>query len=286
MKKLEKYLPRYILMQLQGITDINEIRLKRDSKLVIKRDGKNYIIDLYITSDEFDSIMDRLLEYSYHSKLPQVIEGYISLGDGYRAGIAGHAVVNNGAVTNLSEIDSVCIRLPFLVRGVCGPVITILEKSNFNAGILIFSPPGGGKTTLLRDLIIRLCDTPIYKRIALIDTRTEIYLPVMSRYPMLDVYSGYPKNKGIEQAIRTMSPDMIVCDEIGNDMETEAILANQSAGVPIIATAHGSDYYSIIKRDNITKMHTAGVFTYYIGISRKPDSNKFNFKITENTHVI
>ena len=286
MKKLEAYLPTDILTELKGYGRINEIRLKRNSRVVVKKDDRYCQLKVMTDSLRFDDIVDNLLEHSYHSKLSGLVEGYIALGDGYRVGIAGQAVIRNGTVTNLSEIGSVNIRIPYIIRGVSQPVTEYLRMNGFRPGILIYSPPGVGKTTLLRDLILSLASAPYLKRLSVIDSRNELFHPCMADLPMLDIYTGYPKHNGIEQAIRTMAPDIIVCDEIGNDDETEALLANQSAGVPIIATAHGVDHSSLIDRNNIRRMDERGVFGCYIGIRRKGSSEKYDFEFTECKHGI
>ncbi len=286
MKKLEGYLPFDILSAVAKYGRINEVRMKRNSQVTVKKDGRYFLTGRVTDDDCFDMIVDKLLEHSYHSKLSQLIEGYISLGDGYRVGIAGQAVIKDGTVTNLSEIGSVNIRIPYLIRGVSMPVIEYLEGTGFSEGVLIYSPPGVGKTTLLRDLILYLCTAPYFKRLSVIDTRNEIYQPCMQELAMLDIYSGYPKQKGIEQAIRTMAPDILVCDEIGNDTETDAILANQSAGVPIIATAHADDFSTLLDRRNISRMHTSGVFGCYIGIKRMGMRDRYDFEFTERRSYV
>ncbi len=283
--KLDGYLSTDILTELKGHGRINEIRLKRNSPVVIKKDDRYIRLNTVTDSDSFDVILDKLLEHSYHSKLSGLIEGYIALGEGYRVGVAGQAVLRNGTVANLSEIGSVNIRIPHIIRGICQPVIQYLSLTNFRAGVLIYSPPGVGKTTLLRDLILTLATAPNFKRLSVIDSRNELYHPCMSDLPMLDIYTGYPKHKGIEQAIRTMAPDIVICDEIGNDEETQALLANQSAGVPIIASAHGESYSSLINRSNIQRMDERGVFGCYIGIKRRSSGEKYDFEFTESQNV-
>lgn len=281
MKKLEKYLPVELLEIVKSTGDVNEIRIKRNSKVTLKTDNRHTILDNYIDSPCFDNILDKLLCHSYHSKEEELLAGYISLGDGYRCGVAGQAVIRSGKLTNISEIDSVCIRIPHLIRGVCEPLFNSIQKYSFRCGVLIYSPPGEGKTTLLRDLCIRLCDSPVYRRVALIDSRREVFVPLMQRYPLLDVYSGYPKDIGFENAIRSMAPDIAMCDEIGNIEETEAILANISCGVPIIATTHGSELEEIMRRKNIMKLCESGVFGIYAGIKRKRQSRKYEYVIRE-----
>ncbi|MBR6514338.1 MAG: Flp pilus assembly complex ATPase component TadA [Clostridia bacterium] len=285
MKKLEAYLPLDILSHIRHYGNINELRIKRNSALVIKKDNRFIITDCKTDDSVFDEILDRLLEHSYHSKLGQIVEGYISLGDGYRAGIAGQAVVQNGAVTNISEISSVNIRIPYLIKGVSEGVVLHLRSTDFRESVLVYSPPGVGKTTLLRDLIIRLCREPYNKRVSVIDSRCEIYHSSMACLDMLDLYLGYPKQKGIEQAIRSMAPDIIICDEIGNDAETDAILANQSAGIPIVATAHGSSCKALLRRSNINRMDRAGVFGCYIGISRKSAGSGYNYEFNKRNDI-
>lgn len=281
MEKIGRYFSKDLFEKLPLNERINEIRVKRNSRVVIQINDIVKIVDYTVSSTEFDGILDKLLDCSYHSKLPEILRGYISLGDGYRCGVAGQAVINDGKLTNLSEITSVCIRIPYLVRGICNPVIEVLSRSSFSKGILIYSPPGQGKTTLLRDLAIRLSDMPICKKTVIVDSRRELYLPCMDRYPTLYGYIGYPKAFGIENAIRAFAPDIVICDEIGNTEDTEAILANQSCGVPIIATTHGNDCYELLKRDNIRELHVSGVFSAYIGIRRKGKNSKFDFEITE-----
>lgn len=279
MDKIKNYLPEEIISQFNRFEYLNEIRLKRNSRVCVKKDGKNFILDVCTSDRVFEEILDKLFSHSYHSQLKNIVEGYISLGDGYRAGVAGNAVVYDGEITNLSEIISVNLRIPHLVRGIAEPVLDLISNDGFKSGVLIYSPPAVGKTTLLRDIILRLSDIPYNKRIALIDSRREIYLPKMERISLLDAYIGYPMAKAIELAVRTMSPDYIICDELSNENDVQAVLKNQSSGVPIIATAHGLSLSSMLSRASIASLHENHVFDYYVGLKRKSGERSFMFDI-------
>jgi len=282
MKELKKYLPEGLIYELSRYEYINELRIKRNTYVCIKKDGISYRLSTYISDRDFEILLDKLLCRSYHSQIGNMVQGYIALGDGYRVGVCGSAVLRDGVITNLSDIISVVIRVPRDIRGLCRPVCEFMQRTNFSQGVLIYSPPGVGKTTLLRDTAYTLASEPYNKRIAIIDSRKELYTGYLKSSSFIDPYIGYPKGKGIELAIRTMAPDIIICDEIGNREETDAILDNQSSGVPIIASAHGSDLSALIMRENMAKLYKSSVFGCYMGISRRSGNGKYRYEIYES----
>ena len=144
---------------------------------------------------------------------------------------------------------------------------------------MIYSPPGIGKTTLLRNLVFELSKGYNAKRIAVIDTRGELAYGLEDSELLVSILSLYPRRTGIEIAVRTMNAQIIVCDEIGNLEDSAAIIEAQGAGVPIIASCHGKSIQDILSHNGIRNLHNHHIFEYYIGIERTKN-HQFNYNIT------
>ena len=135
--------------------------------------------------------------------------------------------------------------------------------------MLVYSPPGEGKTTLLRGVAAALASGAEAWRVAVIDSRGELGFSLDDASLCIDVLAGYPRALGLEIAARTMNAQLIVCDEIGGVDEARAIISAQNCGVPLLASAHGESVRSIMRRDGIRELHLAGVFGAYVGIKRR-----------------
>ena len=127
---------------------------------------------------------------------------------------------------------------------------------------------GCGKTTLLRSLAKILASGEPAVRVSVIDTRGELGYSLGEHDLCVDILSGYPKHTGISIAARTLSPQVIICDEIGSRAEAEAICEAQGCGVPLIATAHASSVRELLGRSGMGILHRSGCFLNYVGISR------------------
>ena len=122
-------------------------------------------------------------------------------------------------------------------------------------------------------------------RVAVIDSRGEFRDDEAMSGTLIDLLDGYPKAEGIEQATRTLSPELIVCDEIGGADEASAILAAQNSGVPLIASAHAGNMNELLRRTPIKMLYENGVFMKYIGITRDESAQgglKFNINDINN----
>ena len=138
-------------------------------------------------------------------------------------------------------------------------------------GLLVFSVPGVGKTTLLRDLGRRLAVGRPPMRVAMVDSRGELSGGDYGRSALLDILVGYPKPTGIEQAVRTLSPEVLLVDEIGSRREAEAILAVSGSGVPLVATAHAATARELARRPAILPLLRADLFGALIALTREGD---------------
>ena len=216
-----------------------------------------------------------LCEDSIHTYGDTMREGYILLDGGYRIGICGHARCEGNALSGVYGITAISVRIPHGVYGVCNEILPLIHDGGRINSTLIYSPPGVGKTTLLRDIAVKLRG----RRISLIDTRGELFMAESMANTLIDVLYGYPRAKGIEIATRTMSAEVIICDEIGSAEEAGAILSAQNSGVPLIASAHADSLSSLFMRPNIRLLREHGIFRYYIGLSREAADSNFRFEI-------
>lgn len=258
---------------------INEIRIKKNSFLHLIADSKNVVTDIYISEETVDKTFLMLCRGSIYAHADTIKEGYISLGKGIRAGICGTAVTENNVLVGVRDVSSINIRIPQIIPWASNFVYNLLEKSNFSASILIFSPPGTGKTTILRDLVNKL-GAKSNKRYAVIDTRDEILISE-TKNSHCDAYISYPKGYAIELATKSMTPEIILCDEISSENEANAILKSANSGVVLIATTHASSYEELRSKRIFKPIFDANIFKYFVGVSRKNGDKKYNFTLNE-----
>ena len=262
-----------MINQNEGI--IEEIHIRRNRQVYVIQNGINKYIDIIASSDEMIYILGEISKHSLYAFRDTIANGYISLDDGVRIGLIGRASVENGKIVGVYDINEFAIRLPNKLEIKCEELTELAR----NHSLLIYSPPGVGKTTLLRNLIVNLSGNSGAKRIGVIDTRGELEFGLENKAIFVSLFSGYPRKIGIEIAVRTMNCQAIVCDEIGDEVDASAIIDAQGAGVPIIASCHGKSVSDIFSHTGIKNLHRAHIFDYYVGITRSSDLG-FNYLIT------
>ena len=257
-------------------SSICEIRLHAGRPMSITSLSANVPCRTVCTADEIRSTVLKMCGGSLHSFSETMKNGYIPLSDGCRVGVCG--TLTGGFVR---DVTSICVRIPRTVRDAGASLCRRLTSER--CGMLLYSPPGEGKTTLLRDIAITLSSPPCCLRVSVIDTRNEIYRSDAFSRSSADIYLSYPKALGIELATRTMSPQFIICDELGTE-ESVSVLSAQNCGVPLVASAHAPSLDSLLTRKSFRELDEAGVFGFYVGIKR--EKNGYIFDVTERKKQI
>lgn len=286
-----KFLPENIAKAVAFTDDdikrsLTEIRLRANSPLSLTVCKENILIDLngkrtdiknciFTDKTELDYCINNFCDGSYHTQANNIKNGFILTNDGYRVGVCGN-IVYTGADFVIDDITSVNMRINRFINFPGCPIINIIKENGFKTGgILIYSPPSEGKTTLLRFLAAAL-SKGLYGlkpyRTVLIDERREIYIKNKMSGGLLDVFFGYKKSEGIDCATRTLNPDVILCDEIGGLEDTQAILSAQNSGVPLIATTHSGSFEQLKRKPNINLLIENDVFEYFAGITLDKDN--------------
>lgn len=263
-----KCLPQELvkLIVSHNIAKIEEIRIRCGRQVILNMGNIDIILKYIISSNAIIKIVQSMCNNSIYAYQEQIVNGYITLPGGNRAGIAGNVVYTNGKVSNVSYIYSVNFRIAHQIDGASREVIRyVLDTKNNNVYTsLIVSPPGCGKTTIIRDIAKKISDgiPEINFRglnVCIVDERGEIaalskgiaYNDIGLR---TDVIGNVPKSIGIRMAVRSMAPQVIVADEIGNCDDAQIVNYAVCSGVACIFTAHGNCMEDIMKNNELKKL--------------------------------
>ncbi len=280
---LERFLPIGIISEISAIRDstliIEEIRMRKNAPSSLSTNKGNILLHTAATASQMKDTIAAMSGYSLYAHSETINSGYITLEGGVRVGICGRAAIENGRVIGVRDITALNIRIPVRIRTVGDEICKLLRSMNKKTGVLVYSPPGVGKTTLLRSVAYRMASGTEPWRVSLIDTRGELAIFDGECSAMIDVLGGYPKPVGIEIAARTMNSELMVCDEIGDEEEARAIIGAQNCGVPLLASAHGDNIGGLLKRSGIRALHMAGVFGAYARIERNIHSLEYRYTV-------
>lgn len=278
-------LPQKVQLSLQSLSQQNqnqvqEIRLRTGRPVGVMFHGVEHFLTpqgsftdianlaLSVSQMEVERCFQAICAYSIYRHTHEICQGFVTISGGNRVGIAGTAVYRDGELTNVRHISGLNFRVAHAVIG-CAQTLYDKTCRQIPCGLLVSGPVGSGKTTMLRDLC-RLIGNRY--RVSLIDERSEIAAADggIPRYDVgshTDVLDGFPRAKGLLTALRVLTPEVLICDEIGTQADAEAILQLHGCGVPVIASAHASSWEELQQRNTLRPLFEAGVFQYMAQLS-------------------
>lgn len=261
--------PRLIrAIHASGAFRAEEIRLHAGRVCTVTCGGQNFYTNAELTETELSEILERMCHGSLYAYRDSICAGYVTLSGGIRVGIVGHAAMENGTVIGVGEITGLMIRLPHVHRVSVEPILRRLRDAVGIGGVLVYSPPGVGKTTFLRAAAAEASSPAWGFRTVVVDSREEFSAALGGRDLLLDILIGYPHDAGIEIAVRNLGAELIVCDEIGSEADALSILSASNRGVPLLASAHARSLGELLRRPVMARLHRACVFGAYAGLSR------------------
>lgn len=291
-RSLLPFLPKVLSSSLRKLSqeflhNLEEIRLRADKPVVLctgegqffignngelQRHSLNTII---LSSIDIHKALEMMCEFSVYAFEEDIKNGFLTLKGGHRIGISGRTVTEKGIIKTIKDISSLNIRISKEILGCAGKVIKYIirdRKSIYNT--LLISPPKCGKTTMLRDITRILGDGNRELgfdaiKVSLIDERSEIaacYKGVPQNHVgySTDVLDACPKQEGMLMMLRSMSPQVIVTDEIGSTGDYEAILKIYNAGVSLITSAHGYNISEMKSRQEVLRLIESNFFDRFI----------------------
>lgn len=260
---------------------IYEIRIKIGKPiLVYSKYGEN-IVNYVPTKEDMKSLIQKISNYSLYAYEEDIRQGFITIKGGHRIGIAGECVMEKGEVKTIRNISSINIRVCSEVIGCSDKLIKYIysQKENRIFNTIIISPPKCGKTTILRDIARNISNgmnsIGLYgRKVAVIDERSEIGachfgIPQNDLGMRTDILDNCLKKEGMIMAIRSLSPEILICDEIGTKGDVEALLMAFNSGVNIITSIHGFTIEDLYKRKVFHELLDNGIIERAIVLSSR-----------------
>ena len=259
--------------------EITEIRLRAGRAMHVSLRGTERVVTesgqlvpepasgCTVTRQILDTVLQNICAHSLHACQHAIRQGYVTAAGGCRAGLCGSAVMQAGRLETVRAISGMNIRIASARPGCAEPLFRSIRDTE--GGVLLCGAPASGKTTVLRDLA-RLFGNRC--RVCVMDERGELAavqngVPQFDLGVQTDVFDGYPKAEGVAVAVRVMAPQVLICDELGDADEADALLRSLHTGVRLIASAHAASIASVRKRPHIRRLIEAGAFetAYLLG---------------------
>lgn len=271
LSEVAKYLPVQLRSVLEQLTHAEqqyceEIRLRIGQPLTVTLYGKERMLtDKILTAAELDDTLGRATEYSMHTFADSLRQGFVTVRGGHRIGVCGQTAVQDGTILSFRHISSLNIRVARQITGAADrALLAQLREGDILHSALFLSPPGRGKTTLLRDISRQLSDSGV--RVSLADERSEL-AALYHGVPQLDIgrhtdaIDGCPKAQAAMILVKTMSPQLLVLDEITAKADVRAVEYAAHCGTAVLASAHAWDMDDFHRRPLYSRLLDAGIFS-------------------------
>ena len=294
---LEQILPSEICLPLTkyvSFNALNEIRLRVDKPIVLSMGSQKFFLSSHGTTGNLkeaifpsktmiEDIIFRASECSIYSVNEQIKRGFLVTQGGVRLGLGGDLIEEKGQIKTLTNFNSINIRIPHEVKNCSLSCFDYIIENGNILNTLIISPPGGGKTTFLRDFILQLSSRNFAFNVLVLDERGEIDLGSKGCIGnFADKISFASKKVGFENGIRSLSPNLIITDELGSSDDVQALLYACNSGVSIMASVHADSVESFLAKEDFAKVIKEKVFKRYVLLSKRNGPGTFEGIYDEN----
>lgn len=265
-----------------------EIRLRVGQPLVVELDRTDAVPEpgALLTTQDLSDTLTQAAQGSAHTAMEQMRHGFFSAGGGHRVGLSGSALVKDGDIQGFRELSGLCIRIARPVPGIADTMVESLWRYGQLPHVLLLSPPGYGKTTLLREMVRRISHT---RNVGLVDERGEVAgmvrgIPSMDVGERTDVLSGAPKAKAALCLLRSMTPQVLAMDEVTDPEDVQALLTCVGCGVSLLCTAHARSFAEFASRS--VNAPLLNVFQRVIVIGKQNGTRRYSMESLEKESMV
>lgn len=279
-----------------NFNDITEIRMRVNQNLIISVKNKSYYLKdennnfVKVSSLMIQNFIKRASQNSLYAYNDSVKNGFLTLNNGIRVGLSGYVVTNDDEVTTIKDFQAINIRIPHFIKNCSLPAYSFLAEEEIK-NTLVISAPGAGKTTFIRDFIYQLYRHNNSKNVLVVDERNEICSTLNSE-PQIelggfcDIYTNCNKKFAFKNGIRSMSPDVIITDEIDLAKDCDCIIEAINSGVNVVATIHAKDIQQLKSKKEFDYILDKKFFSRFVVLSKAEGPGTLTAIYDEKLNVI